>query len=135
MLFGACVDHWSGTPGIISQSTCEAEYCISTLALMAAAFYRKLFNEFRGDDIDRPLSIPLGVDSQSALDTARSAKETNRTRHIARRYHYVRLEHSAGRVALFKIESEANSSDSLTKNLSADMLEKQAALYQVDVDP
>ena len=135
MLFGACVDQWSGTPAIISQSTCEAEYCLYSLALMAAAFYRKLFNEFCGHDIDRPLTIPMGVDAQSAMDTANSARETGRTRHIARRYHYVRLEILAGRSKLFKIEGEANPSDSLTKVLSAQELESQANVYHVVVDP
>ena len=77
----------------------------------------------------------MGVDAQSAIDTANSSRETGRTRHIARRYHYVRLERAAGRATLFKIEGEANPSDSLTKVLPADALEAQARVYQVDVDP
>ena len=135
MLYGTCIEHWSGTPSIISQSTCEAEYCTFSLALMGAAFCRKLFNEFQGYDPDRPLTIPLGVDAQSAIDTARSSKETGRTRHIARRFHYVRLENASGRAVLFKIEGEVNPSDSLTKVLSGEALDEQAKVYQVDVDP
>ncbi len=135
MMFGACIDHWSGTPTIISQSTCEAEYCVFSLALMGAAYYRKLYNEFQGNDIDRPLTIPLGVDAQSAKDTAQSSRETGRTRHIARRYHYVRIEAASGRTKLFKIEGTANPSDSLTKALNAEALDAQAGVYQVDVDP
>jgi hypothetical protein len=135
MMFGTCIDHWSGAPKIISQSTCEAEYCTFSLALMAARYQCKLYNEFEGRDVDEPLTVPLGTDAQSAIDTANSAKETGRTRHIARRYHYVRFECASGRAVLFKIEGEANPSDSLTKVLTAQELDTQASVYQVTVDP
>lgn len=132
---GAVVDSYSGSIGPICHSTCEAEYCIFSSALMAASYFRKLHNEFHGFDSDRPLTIPLGTDSQSAMDTAKSSRETSRTRHIARRYHYVRMSIAIGSAVLFKIEGTRNCANSLTKALPAALLEPEAAIYQVDVDP
>ena len=106
-----------------------------SLALLASAFLRKLYNEFQGFESDKNLTIPLGVDSQSAIDTARSNKETGRTRHIQRRFHYVRECNANGDTILFKIDGTRNCSDSLTKVLSADVLNVQAGVYQVLVDP
>jgi hypothetical protein len=132
---GAPVDHYSGCPVPISDSTCEAEYCMYSLALRAAAFLRKIFNEFNGYDSDKPMTVPLGVDSQSAIDTAKSEKETSRTRHIARRMHYVRLCLANGDAILMKLEGTKNCANSLTKALTARELVEEAAIYQTEVDP
>jgi hypothetical protein len=83
---GAVIDVTSTMPSIIAQSTCEAEYTTCSLAIMASTYIRKVFNELHGRDTDYPLSIPIGIDSQSVIDTAQSTRETQRTRHIARRY-------------------------------------------------
>jgi hypothetical protein len=78
---GAVVDAVSTMPTIVSQSTCEAEHCMDSLAVMAGCYTKKLYNEIAGYHSDRPLTIPLGTDYKSAMDTANSPKETNRTRH------------------------------------------------------
>jgi hypothetical protein len=132
---GGVVDQFSGCPGIISQSTCEAEYCMYSLAMMAGAFLRKVYNELHGFHSDRPLTIPLGVDSQSAIDTAKSEKETSRTRHIARRMHYVRGCVLNGEAVMMKLEGTKNCSNSMTKVLTGSELHLETAVYQVDVDP
>jgi len=129
------VDESSVTPKLVAHSSCEAEYSTSSIALMAATFTRKVFNEIIGRDSDDHLTIPLGLDSQSAIDTAKSAKETQRTRHIARRYHYIRHCTINGSTIPFKISGTANWSNSLTKALPADQLNLEARVYQVEVDP
>jgi hypothetical protein len=132
---GGVVDNSSHLAGIVCHSSCEAEYCHATAGLMGAAFVRKVYNEMNGFDSDRPLTIPLGIDSQSAMDTANSHKETSRTRHIARRYHYVRFAQMNGETVLFKIPGIKNPADSMTKVLFASILDEAAAYYQVEVDP
>jgi hypothetical protein len=84
---------------------------------------------------DRPLTIPVGTDSKSAMDNASSPKETNRTRHIARRFHHVR--HCVGNitVTLFKVQGTNNPASCLTKPLAAQHLQLEAILFQVEVDP
>ncbi|KAG7355160.1 hypothetical protein IV203_004516 [Nitzschia inconspicua] len=132
---GGVVDNSSHLAGVVCHSSCEAECCHATSGLMAAAFIRKVFNEILGFNSDKPLTIPLGIDSQSAMDTANSHEETSRTRHIARRYHYVRFAQMNSETTLFKVDGTRNPSNSMTKVLTADQLDEEAAIYQVEVDP
>ena len=132
---GAVVDAVSTMPGPVSQSTCEAEYCMASLAVMAGVHIKKVFNEMLGYYSDRPLTIPVGTDSQSAMDTATSPKETSRTRHIARRFHYVRHCIENGAAKLFKIQGTNNPANCLTKPLPSQTLQLEANIFQTEVDP
>jgi hypothetical protein len=95
---GAAVQAVRTTPTIVSQSTCEAEYCMASLCVMSGSYIKKVLNETLGYHSDRPLTIPVGTDSQSAMDTANSQRETNRTPYIVR--------HCVGNrtVKLFKVQ-------------------------------
>ncbi|KAG7346413.1 hypothetical protein IV203_038386 [Nitzschia inconspicua] len=132
---GGVVDNSSHLAGVVCHSSCEAEYCHATSGLMGASFVRKVHNELLGYNSDRPLTIPLGIDSQSAMDTANSHKETSRTRHIARRYHYVRFAQMNSETTLFKVDGTRNPADSMTKALTAEQLDDEASLFHVEVDP
>jgi hypothetical protein len=118
---------------IVSHSTCEAEYCIASLALMAGTYIKKVFNEMLGYYSNRPLTIPVGTDSQSAMDTAQSPKETARTRHIARRFHFIRHCVGTGMVKLFKVQGTNNPANCLTKPMPA--LQLEANIFQTEIDP
>jgi hypothetical protein len=120
---------------IIAQSTCEAEYTTCSLATMAATYIRQVFNELHGRDTDYPLSIPIGIESQSAIDTAQSTRETQRTRHIARRNHFTRVAIGNSQIVLFKVDGSNNCANSLTKPLSVEQLSFELALYEVELDP
>jgi hypothetical protein len=61
---------------------------MGALAAMAAFFIRKVYNELHGIDPDYQLTIPIGIDSKSAMDTAVSCKETQRTRHFSRNFSF-----------------------------------------------
>jgi hypothetical protein len=52
---------------------------------------RQLFQELHGLDPDTPLTIPILTDLQRAMAMAFSDRETRRTRHIRRHYHFVDL--------------------------------------------
>jgi hypothetical protein len=77
---GGVVDATSTIPQLVAWSTCEAKYCMGALAAMAAFYTRKVYNELHGIDPEYQLTIPIGIDSQSAIDTAISHKETQRTK-------------------------------------------------------
>jgi hypothetical protein len=62
----------------------------------------KIYNEFYGHDPDYLLTTPIGIDSQSAIDTANSFREIQRTRHIARRFHFVRFAIGCSQVPCLK---------------------------------
>jgi hypothetical protein len=134
-LQGGVIDAASSMPSLISHSTCEAEYCNGSVATVAAMHSRKVFNEMIGRPTDAPLTIPLGLDSQSAIDTAESFKDTQRTRHIARRYHFLRFAIYNGTIRLFKISGLTNPANSLTKVLPVDKYNQETAIYQIEVDP
>jgi hypothetical protein len=56
---------------------------MGVLAAMAASFIREGHNELHGIDPDYPLTTPIGIDSESAMDTAVSYKDTQRARHFS----------------------------------------------------
>jgi hypothetical protein len=140
---GGYVIHWQGgvvegasvMPPIISTSVGEAEYCTGAIACMAMAHHRKVFNEFRGCDADQPLTVALGMDSKAAMDIANSPRETRRTKHIARRFHYIRWCVQTGQVKLFAIPGDHNWSNGLTKPLNATQFAAEDYNYQVLVPP
>jgi hypothetical protein len=129
------VDAASVMPKLVPFSTCEAEYCTAALAAMAAFYIKKVHNELHDIDSDYNLTIPLAMDSKSAMDTATSQKETQRTRHFNRRFHFLRLAVTGGQIVLFKVDGNANCSNCLTKPLAADQMEIETALFEVDLKP
>ena len=135
MIQGGVVDAASIVPTLVSNSTCEAEYCTAAMCAMAISFVRKLFNELLCRDTDAVLTVPLCLDSKSAIDTASSKRETGRTRHISRRMHYIRHAVATGQITCHKISGEENWSNGLTKPLPAKQLDHEALVYQVDVQP
>jgi hypothetical protein len=122
-------------PPIISTSVGEAEYCTGAIACMAMAHHRKVFNEFCGCDADQPLTLALGMDSKAAMDIANSPRETRRTKHIARRFHYIRWCVQTGQVKLFPVPGDRNWSNGLTKPLNATQFAAEDYNYQVLVPP
>ena len=128
------MDACSTMPKLVPWSTCEAKYCTASLAAMAAYYVKKVHNELHGIDPDYNLTIPIGIDSQSALDTAESHKETQRTRHFQRRYHFLRTAVGASQIILFKVDGTANFSNCLTKPLSADRLAVETIAFEVELE-
>ena len=135
MIQGGLVDVASVVPKIVSNSTCEAEYTTAACANSALMFIRKIWNEMTGRDPDAPLTVPFGLDSQSAIDTANSRKETTHTRHMRRRIHFFRESVARSEIFCFHVPGESNWTNSLTKPLPADMLAKETKVYQVEVPP
>jgi hypothetical protein len=140
---GGYMIHWQGgvvegvsvMPPIIAASVGEAEYCTGALAAMAISFHRKVFNEFTGRDADSPLTVALGMDSKAAIDIATSPRETKRTKHIARRYHFLRWCVQTSQLVLFPIPGDRNWSNCLTKPLNGKTLRLEEGNFQVVVPP
>ena len=76
---------------------------------------QELFQELHGLDPDTPLTIPILTGSQSAMAMASSDRDTRRTRHIHRQYHYVCLQILQGAHIILKIDGTLNISDIGTK--------------------
>jgi hypothetical protein len=140
---GGFMIHWQGgvvegvsiMPPVMSVSVGEAEYCTGALAAMAISFHRKVYNEFLGRDADHPLTVAMGMDSKAAIDIALSPRETKRTKHIQRRYHYLRWCVQTSQLYLFPLPGEKNWSNCLTKVLNAIALAMEEGNFQVTVPP
>jgi len=88
---GGLVDHSSNMPDPVALSSAEVEYnqaCVATMALMNIAMVMNSL-ELLDEDYERK-NIPLILDSNSAIAIGTSFKDTKHTRHIMRRYHFVR---------------------------------------------
>ena len=112
---GGLVDGASFVPDPIALSYAEAEYQTAAFEISGCEHTRQLFQELHGLDPDTPLTIPILTDSQSAMAMASSDRDTRRTRHIRRRYHYVRLQISQSAHIILKIDGTLNISDIGTK--------------------
>jgi len=95
---GGAIDHASYMPVPVAMSSGEAEYLGAAGAAIAAAHLRMLWYDFKCLGTSSTYSIELMekeppslimVDNEAAIATSASEKDTSRTRHILRRFHYV----------------------------------------------
>jgi hypothetical protein len=87
---GGIVDHSSNLPDPVALSSAEAEYNEGCLAFMATSHLRMLLCEMEGIEESNMAATNVYFDSKSAIAMGASYRDTKHTRHIMRRYHYVR---------------------------------------------
>ena len=89
---GGPLDNGTHVPVPVAQSSAESEYNASCTAGMALANLIMVVHELLNEDPDMvPKEAPLIVlDSKSAICMFKIDRDTKRTRHIARRIHFVR---------------------------------------------
>jgi len=112
---GGIVDHSSNIPDPVTLSSAEAEYNEGCMAFMAASHLRMLLCELEGIDETEMPPTAMIFDSKSAIAMVSSDKDTKHTRHIMRRYHFVRNEIAAKRFVMNWIGTEYMVSDIGTK--------------------
>jgi hypothetical protein len=101
---GGIIDHSLNMPDLVVLSFAEAEYnqaCVATLALMHIAMVINNLELLEEDHIRK--GIPLILDSSSAIAKRPFFKGTKHTRHIMRRYHFVRSRIDKGFIIPFWI--------------------------------
>ena len=89
---GGPIDHGTHVLGPFSQSSAEIEYNSACTAGMDLAHFMMLIHEFLNKDPDIvPEEAPLVIlDSKSDICMDNNGKDTNHTRHIAKRVQFVR---------------------------------------------
>jgi hypothetical protein len=112
---GGIVDHSSNLPDPVALSSAEAEYNEGCIAMMAASHLRMLLCEMEGIEENNKPATPIYFDSKSAMAMGNSYKDTKHTRHIMRRYHYVRENIAANRFSMQWISTEFQIADIGTK--------------------
>ena len=102
----------------VALSTTKAEYTATVEVGKELIWMRNFLTELGM----KQKEFLLHCDSQSAIHLAKNAAYHSRTKHIQRRYHWLRERVEEGEFALEKIHTDDNGSDMLTKNLPLDRL-------------
>ena len=121
---GGAIDHSTHVPVPVAMSSAEAEYLGAAGAATSAAHLRMLWYDFRclgqrhysveAMELEPPSIIM--IDNEAAIAMAGSDKDTARTRHISRRYHFVRQSVSMKQLVLRWIGTKFQLADFLTKS-------------------
>jgi hypothetical protein len=128
---GGIVHARSHVPDPVSMSSAEAEYVAACSACMAASHLRMLLYDHkhlgtkRYSKINQMLDIAptiLMVDNQAAVQMGMNDKLTKLTRHISRRFHYVREGIKQGLHKLHWIPKDHQLSDILTKTQASTII-------------
>ena len=113
---GGVIDHSSNLPNPVALSSAEAEYNEGCIAFMAGSHLRMLIAELEGSDEQTMAPTYIYFDSKSAVAMGASYKDTKHTRHILRRYHYVREGVNSKRFIMYWIDNSLQMADIGTKN-------------------
>ena len=91
---GGPIDHRTHVPVPVSQSSTESEYNEACTAGMALAHFSMLVHELLNEDPDMVLKEApfIVLDKKSSMCMAKNGRDTEHTRHIARRMNFVRNE-------------------------------------------
>ena len=104
---------------MVVLSTEKAKY----IAVVEAGKEILWMKDFIGELGIRQDEYRLYCDSQSAIHLAKNAAYHSKTKHIQRRYHWIRERVEDREIALTKIHTAENESDMLTKVLIPDKLD------------
>jgi len=114
---GGVIDASSNMPDPIAMSSAESEYNQACVGAMAVSHVRQLMLEARGLDPDTKYAVPLLIDNTAAIAIGSNFRDTQHTRHILRRFHYVRWQKSAGFLFFIYVNTDLMVCDPMTKNL------------------
>ena len=121
---GSCLISWKsrGQKSVTLSST-EAEY-IAVSEVCTEIIFIKQVLEFLGIKIQYPITV--NCDNVGAIFLAYNAKNSQRTKHVDIRAHYVRQYVEDGTVKIIFVKSEDNAADTFTKNVSGNIFKKHA---------
>ncbi|GKE04629.1 hypothetical protein Tco_1396647 [Tanacetum coccineum] len=115
-LFGRIVSWISKLQSVVAMSTTEAEYIAAAQASKEAVWLKMLLEEL-GHEQEK---ITLFCDNQSALYLARNPAFHSKTKHIRVQYHFVREKVEEGTLDMYKIHTDDNVADYMTKAINCD---------------
>jgi hypothetical protein len=130
---GGIVDHSSNLPDPMALSLAEAEYNEACLVFMVTNHLRMILCELQNTVEKDMKPTIMYLDSKSAIAMGRSCKDTKHTRHIMRRFHYMRNEIAAGRLETKWIGTEYQVVDLQIKQLPGPQFKTLINLTHVSV--
>jgi hypothetical protein len=118
MMFGAAMAWKSVRQPVIALSTSEAEYMAQCAGVQELLFYTQLVEELAIPELQQAVGPQiLRADNQGAIKMAQEGCTKTNSRHIARKYHWIREKVREGYVTLEYVKSQLNKADGLTKGL------------------
>ena len=116
-LNGGAVTWRSSKQSTIADSTTESEYIAVNEAAKEAMWIRKFIGDL---GVVPSISDPVEIfcDNESAVVLAQEPRSQKRTRHILRKYHYVRQVVADRDIVISRIDTSENLADPFTKPLA-----------------
>lgn len=114
---GAVIGYGSKRQHSVALSSTEAEIMAASHAASELIYFRSLLREL-GDEVSEPTE--LYVDNVGEIELSKDMKSCQRSRHIERRYLYVRELVAQGEIIVKYVRTETNHADVLTKSLDVD---------------
>lgn len=116
LFFGGAISWSSKKQSVIALSTTEAEYIALTNATTEAVWLRSLLEEIYGPMLE---PTTMYCDNQSAIALAKNSQFHSRTRHIERRFHYVREAVENNLIDIIYCRTDDMAADQFTKSLNS----------------
>lgn len=98
----------------VAQSTTEAEYIAASETCKEAIWIRRIMSD-TWQELDGPITV--FCDNQGAIQLTRHPDQRQKTKHIAVKYHFIRLQQETGEISIQYIESKSQLADIFTKAL------------------
>ncbi|MBA3551100.1 Ty1/Copia family ribonuclease HI [Patescibacteria group bacterium] len=115
MMNGGAVSWKSSKQKIVTMSSCEAEYVTLSDAAKEAIWLTKLMKNVDKKKILKPIRIY--EDNQSTIKTAKNPIQSERTKHIDVRHHFIREKVAEKRIEVEYISTTDQIADIFTKSL------------------
>ena len=126
ILNGGAVSWKSSKQEVVAQSTTESEYVAASEAAKEAVWMKKFISDL---GVVPAIREPLDIycDNEGAIALSKEPRAHKRTRHIQRRFHYIRSEIENGVIRIRKVHTDENRADPFTKPLSTEKHETHAS--------
>ena len=113
-LNGGAVSWNSSKQKVVARSTTESEYVAASEAAKEAVWMKKFIADLKVvPTIDKPIEILC--DNTGAIAQAKEPRSHHNTKHIQRKYHYIRDVVAQGDITIGKIHTDLNLADPFTK--------------------
>ncbi|GKD52750.1 hypothetical protein Tco_1281726 [Tanacetum coccineum] len=117
LLNGGAVTWRSSKQNTVADSTCESEYIAASEASKEAIWMKNFIGDL---GVVPTVQDPIEIfcDNESAVALTKEPKDHGKSKHIDRKYHFVRSKVAEGHVIVKDIRSEDNPADPFTKALA-----------------
>ena len=118
-LNGGAVTWKSSKQDTVALSMCESEYIAASEASKEATWIKNFIGDL-GVVPSNKDPIEIFCDNEGAVALTKEPRDHGRSRHIKRKYHYIRNVVEEGEIVVKRVSSEENPADPFTKGLAFD---------------